>query len=95
MSTTYTPDFPVNMVAYFTDCLDKAKAAKEGHTHGPIKWPTVKAFCQIAHVNHNTMRGWARYTPALRQALNSCADIRLQISRLELDQLVYDTEVEP
>lgn len=95
VSTTYTPDFPVNMVAYFSDCLEKAKAAKEGRTHGPVKWPTVVGFCAITRVNHNTMRGWARNTPAVRQALTKCAEIRLQISRLELDELVFDTEAKP
>lgn len=93
VSTTYTPEFPVNMVAYFQDCLDKAKATKESGANGPTRWPTVVGFCAITRVNHNTMRGWARNTPAVRQALNKCAEIRLQISRLELDQLVFDTEM--
>ncbi len=92
VSTTYTPDFPVNLVAYFADCLEQAQAAKEGRTHGPVKWPTVVGFCALTRTNHNTMRGWARNTPAVRQALHKCAEIRLQISRLELDELVFDGE---
>ena len=92
--TSYRPEFTVNLVAYFADCLEKAQAVKEGKAKGPGRWPTVVHFCEVARVNHHTMRGWARGTPELRRALNRCAEIRLQISRLELDELVFDTEAE-
>lgn len=92
--TTYRPEFSVSLVAYFADCLEKAQAVKDGKAKGPVRWPTVVGFCTTTQVNHNTMRGWARNTPELRQALSKCAEIRLQISRLELDRLVFDTEAE-
>ncbi len=95
VTSGYTPEFSANLVAYFADCLEKAQAVKDGKSKGPGRWPTVVHFCAIARVNHNTMRGWARDTPELRQALNKCAEIRLQISRLELDELVFDTEAKP
>lgn len=90
--TGFTPELARGLVEYFQQGLERAQAAKVAGIGAPVKFPTVKGYCEVIRIPHNTLRGWARGQVLMRKALTDAAAIRLEISRLELPALVFDTE---
>jgi hypothetical protein len=91
----FTPELARGLVEYFQQGLERAQAAKAAGTGAPVKFPTVKGYCEVVRIPHNTLRSWGRSQILMRRALTDAAAIRLEISRLELPALVFDTEGEP
>ena len=95
VTSGFRPEIAQGLVDYFTAALDRAKAAKASGSTALVKWPTVVGYCDVVRIKHNTLRGWGRRLPEMRQALTEVARIRVEISALELETLVFDTEWQP
>jgi hypothetical protein len=93
--STFRPELARGLVEYFQASLERAKQAKASGSTSPVKFPTVVGYCRLIRVAYNTVQTWGRRYPEMRKALLEAATIRLDFSKLELPELVFDTEVQP
>ena len=93
LPTSFRPEIAEGLIRYFSHHLALAKKAKSSGLSSAI-WPTVRGFCLARGINVHTLRSWAKNKPEMRQALTVCAQIRVEFSKLEMNFLTFDTELD-
>jgi hypothetical protein len=90
--TAFRNGLCLNLREYFDAKLQAAKSASPG---ARVVWPTLNHWCKAANLNRHTLKSWSGRYSNVKEALDFCAEIRRQMTAMDLPCVIFDSEVEP